>query len=135
MAEMDLPKPTLSNCLVFAVNGERFELSSIHPSTTLLEFLRSHTPFKGAKLSCGEGLSFFFSSLCLNVLSCAPVYMHTLAMVAHMLLSFVGFPSGIDWFCSLCLEFPFILFSWWVALILLSRFSVYLDKYACSSMT
>lgn len=42
--------------LVFAVNGERFELSDVDPSTTLLEFLRSQTRFKGAKLSCGEGL-------------------------------------------------------------------------------
>ncbi|KAM7522792.1 hypothetical protein LguiA_012694 [Lonicera macranthoides] len=41
--------------LVFAVNGERFELSDVDPSTTLLEFLRSQTRFKGAKLSCGEG--------------------------------------------------------------------------------
>ncbi|KAK9279145.1 hypothetical protein L1049_012822 [Liquidambar formosana] len=41
--------------LVFAVNGERFELSSVDPSTTLLEFLRSRTRFKSVKLSCGEG--------------------------------------------------------------------------------
>ncbi|XWS71363.1 hypothetical protein CRYUN_Cryun03dG0132300 [Craigia yunnanensis] len=41
--------------LVFAVNGQRFELSNVHPSTTLLEFLRSQTPFKSVKLSCGEG--------------------------------------------------------------------------------
>ncbi|XVF05023.1 hypothetical protein REPUB_Repub05bG0135500 [Reevesia pubescens] len=41
--------------LVFAVNGERFELSVIDPSTTLLEFLRSQTSFKGVKLGCGEG--------------------------------------------------------------------------------
>ncbi|XVF47064.1 hypothetical protein PTKIN_Ptkin03bG0079000 [Pterospermum kingtungense] len=41
--------------LVFAVNGKRFELSEVDPSTTLLEFLRSQTPFKSAKLSCGEG--------------------------------------------------------------------------------
>ncbi|XP_013666466.2 aldehyde oxidase 4 [Brassica napus] len=41
--------------LVFAVNGERFEVFSVHPSTTLLEFLRSSTPFKSSKLSCGEG--------------------------------------------------------------------------------
>ncbi|XP_015873264.3 indole-3-acetaldehyde oxidase-like isoform X1 [Ziziphus jujuba] len=41
--------------LVLAVNGERFELPTIDPSTTLLEFLRSHTPFKSVKLSCGEG--------------------------------------------------------------------------------
>ncbi|XP_028790413.1 abscisic-aldehyde oxidase-like, partial [Neltuma alba] len=41
--------------LVFAVNGERFELSSVDPSTTLLEFLRTQTPFKSVKLGCGEG--------------------------------------------------------------------------------
>ncbi|KAB2615213.1 abscisic-aldehyde oxidase [Pyrus ussuriensis x Pyrus communis] len=41
--------------LVFAVNGERFELSTLDPSTTLLDFLRSHTTFKSVKLSCGEG--------------------------------------------------------------------------------
>ncbi|KAF8403439.1 hypothetical protein HHK36_011543 [Tetracentron sinense] len=41
--------------LVFAVNGQRFELSSLDPSTSLLEFLRSQTRYKGAKLSCGEG--------------------------------------------------------------------------------
>ncbi|KAF3538225.1 hypothetical protein F2Q69_00019122 [Brassica cretica] len=52
--------------LVFAVNGERFEidLSSIDPSTTLIDFLRNKTPFKSVKLGCGEGksyLSFFIS--------------------------------------------------------------------------
>ncbi|GLT38977.1 hypothetical protein SLA2020_131890 [Shorea laevis] len=41
--------------LVFAVNGQRFELSDVDPSTTLLEFLRLETPFKSVKLSCGEG--------------------------------------------------------------------------------
>lgn len=41
--------------LMFAVNGERFEVPSIDPSTTLLEFLRTKTRFKSAKLSCGEG--------------------------------------------------------------------------------
>nr|UEN74745.1 abscisic-aldehyde oxidase [Silybum marianum] len=41
--------------LVFAVNGERFELSTIDPSTTLLQFLRSQTRFKSVKLGCGEG--------------------------------------------------------------------------------
>ena len=52
--------------LIFAVNGERFELdlSSIDPSTTLIDFLRNKTPFKSVKLGCGEGkscLSFFIS--------------------------------------------------------------------------
>lgn len=43
--------------LVFAINGQRFELelSSVDPSTTLLEFLRYQTSFKSVKLSCGEG--------------------------------------------------------------------------------
>ncbi|XP_022730137.1 abscisic-aldehyde oxidase-like isoform X2 [Durio zibethinus] len=42
-------------CLVFAVNGQRFELFNVDPSTTLLQFMRSQTPFKSVKLSCGEG--------------------------------------------------------------------------------
>ncbi|KAG4129755.1 hypothetical protein ERO13_D09G100800v2 [Gossypium hirsutum] len=46
---------TTKQRLVFAVNGQRFEVCSIDPSTTLLEFLRSQTPFKSVKLSCGEG--------------------------------------------------------------------------------
>ncbi|KAK7372640.1 hypothetical protein VNO80_06027 [Phaseolus coccineus] len=50
---MELQKTPTS--LVFGVNGERFELSHVHPSTTLLEFLRIHTRFKSAKLGCGEG--------------------------------------------------------------------------------
>ncbi|KAI4308342.1 hypothetical protein L6164_031425 [Bauhinia variegata] len=41
--------------LLFAVNGERFELTNIDPSTTLLEFLRTQTRFKSVKLGCGEG--------------------------------------------------------------------------------
>ncbi|XP_050370750.1 indole-3-acetaldehyde oxidase-like [Argentina anserina] len=40
---------------VVAVNRRRFELPTVSPSTTLLEFLRSHTPFKSPKLGCGEG--------------------------------------------------------------------------------
>ncbi|CAK9149458.1 unnamed protein product [Ilex paraguariensis] len=46
---------TCPNSLVLAVNGERFELPSVDPSTTLLEFLRSHTRFKSVKLGCGQG--------------------------------------------------------------------------------
>ncbi|XP_059429456.1 indole-3-acetaldehyde oxidase-like isoform X1 [Corylus avellana] len=46
---------TTRKSLVFAVNGERFELSSVDPSTTVLEFLRSQTRFKSVKLGCGEG--------------------------------------------------------------------------------
>ncbi|XP_031475664.1 indole-3-acetaldehyde oxidase-like isoform X3 [Nymphaea colorata] len=50
---------TVASCskqtLVFALNGEKVELSGVHPSTTLLEFLRLQTRYKGAKLGCGEG--------------------------------------------------------------------------------
>ncbi|KAJ0714442.1 putative aldehyde oxidase [Helianthus annuus] len=46
---------TSTQPLVFAVNGERVELTSVDPSTTLLQFLRSHTRFKSVKLGCGEG--------------------------------------------------------------------------------
>ncbi|XP_022731916.1 abscisic-aldehyde oxidase-like isoform X4 [Durio zibethinus] len=45
----------IEQTLVFAVNGQRFELSQADPSTTLLEFLRSQTSFKSVKLGCGEG--------------------------------------------------------------------------------
>ncbi|CAA3031327.1 indole-3-acetaldehyde oxidase-like [Olea europaea subsp. europaea] len=48
-------------CLVFAVNGERFEVPNIDPSTTLPQFLRSHTRFKSVKLGCGDG---FHASQC-----------------------------------------------------------------------
>ncbi|KAL1558283.1 aryl-alcohol oxidase 3 [Salvia divinorum] len=41
--------------LVFEVNGKRFEVEEVDPSTTLLDFLRSATPFKSVKLGCGEG--------------------------------------------------------------------------------
>lgn len=43
--------------MVFAINGERFELelSSLDPSTTLVDFVRNKTPFKSVKLGCGEG--------------------------------------------------------------------------------
>ncbi|KAJ1696470.1 hypothetical protein LUZ63_004982 [Rhynchospora breviuscula] len=41
--------------LVFAINGERFVLSDLDPSMTLLRFLRTQTRFKGPKLGCGEG--------------------------------------------------------------------------------
>ena len=57
------------NNLVFAVNGERFELSTVDPSTTLLEFLRSRTRFKSVKLSCGEG-SCVRVSMCVAILFC-----------------------------------------------------------------
>ncbi|KAG2641363.1 hypothetical protein PVAP13_2KG177800, partial [Panicum virgatum] len=43
--------------LVLAVNGRRFEAAAdeLDPSTTLLEFIRTRTPFRGPKLGCGEG--------------------------------------------------------------------------------
>uniref|UniRef100_A0A2P2MQJ1 Abscisic-aldehyde oxidase n=1 Tax=Rhizophora mucronata TaxID=61149 RepID=A0A2P2MQJ1_RHIMU len=52
--------------LVFAINGKRFEISSVDPSTTLLEFLRNCAGFKSVKLSCGEGTHFplFLPFLC-----------------------------------------------------------------------
>ncbi|KAH7541869.1 hypothetical protein FEM48_Zijuj02G0013200 [Ziziphus jujuba var. spinosa] len=50
MAETETER---NGTLVFAVNGKRFELPTVEPSTTLLEFLRSQTPFKSVKLSCG----------------------------------------------------------------------------------
>ncbi|POO01417.1 Aldehyde oxidase/xanthine dehydrogenase [Trema orientale] len=46
---------TRGGSLVFAINGERFELPTVDPSTTLLEFLRTQTRFKSVKLGCGEG--------------------------------------------------------------------------------
>ncbi|KAL6202644.1 hypothetical protein ACLB2K_026350 [Fragaria x ananassa] len=52
---------------VFAVNRHRFELPTVDPSTTLLEFLRSHTPFKSVKLGCGEVEDFSVNS-CLTLL-------------------------------------------------------------------
>ncbi|KAJ6693050.1 XANTHINE DEHYDROGENASE [Salix purpurea] len=48
-------RETGTGSLVFAINGLRFEVSSVSPSTTLLEFLRAQTPFKSPKLGCGEG--------------------------------------------------------------------------------
>lgn len=54
---MELKKTPTS--LVFAVNGERFDLSHVDPSTTLLEFLRTRTRFKSVKLGCGEGMHVF----------------------------------------------------------------------------
>lgn len=42
--------------LLFAVNGERVQLEKVDPSTTLNEYLRLHSKYKGTKLSCGEGM-------------------------------------------------------------------------------
>ncbi|KAK2377468.1 abscisic aldehyde oxidase [Trifolium repens] len=52
---MDVKKSESQTSLIFAINGEKFELSNIDPSTTLLEFLRTQTRFKSVKLGCGEG--------------------------------------------------------------------------------
>ncbi|KAJ1702644.1 hypothetical protein LUZ63_002423 [Rhynchospora breviuscula] len=41
--------------LVFALNGERYEVSDVDPSMSLLEFIRTRTRFRGPKLGCGEG--------------------------------------------------------------------------------
>ncbi|KAF8690688.1 hypothetical protein HU200_041063 [Digitaria exilis] len=41
--------------VVFALNGRRYEVAGADPSTRLLEFIRTQTPFKGTKLGCGEG--------------------------------------------------------------------------------
>ncbi|VAI80876.1 unnamed protein product [Triticum turgidum subsp. durum] len=42
--------------VVFALNGRRHEVAGadVHPGTTLLEFIRTRTPFTGTKLGCGE---------------------------------------------------------------------------------
>jgi hypothetical protein len=46
-----------SSRVVLAVNGVRREAAGVHPSMTLLEFLRTKTPVRGPKLGCGEGMS------------------------------------------------------------------------------
>uniref|UniRef100_A0A453T595 Uncharacterized protein n=1 Tax=Aegilops tauschii subsp. strangulata TaxID=200361 RepID=A0A453T595_AEGTS len=45
--------------VVFALNRRRYEVAAgdVHPGTTLLEFIRTRTPFTGTKLGslgCGE---------------------------------------------------------------------------------
>ncbi|CAK8538527.1 unnamed protein product [Lathyrus sativus] len=52
---MEVKKSENQTSLIFVINGEKFELSSVEPSTTLLEFLRTQTRFKSVKLGCGEG--------------------------------------------------------------------------------
>lgn len=47
--------------VVFALNGQRYEVAGADPSTRLLEFIRTKTPFKGTKLGCGEGNTLPFS--------------------------------------------------------------------------
>jgi abscisic-aldehyde oxidase len=51
------PPPLLVERLVLALNGRRYEVAAaeLEPSTTLLEFIRTRTPFRGPKLGCGEG--------------------------------------------------------------------------------
>ena len=44
----------VGSAVVLAVNGVRREAAGVHPSTTLLEFLRTRTPVRGPKLGCGE---------------------------------------------------------------------------------
>jgi aerobic-type carbon monoxide dehydrogenase small subunit (CoxS/CutS family) len=44
-----------SSTVVLAVNSKRYETAGVAPSTSLLEFLRTHTPVRGPKLGCGEG--------------------------------------------------------------------------------
>ncbi|KAG0477108.1 hypothetical protein HPP92_013949 [Vanilla planifolia] len=51
---MDLGWKGLQRGLVFAVNGDRFELEKVDPSITQLEFLRTRRRYKGTKLGCGE---------------------------------------------------------------------------------
>ena len=43
--------------LIFAINGERFELpaGSVDPTVTLSDFLRTQTRWTGTKIGCGEG--------------------------------------------------------------------------------
>jgi abscisic-aldehyde oxidase len=53
---MDMKNSENQTSLIFAINGDKFELSNIDPSTTLLEFLRTQTRFKSVKLGCGEGI-------------------------------------------------------------------------------
>ena len=45
--------------VVFGLNGQRIEvdLSQVDPATTLLDYLRYHTQYNGAKLGCGEGMT------------------------------------------------------------------------------
>ena len=64
--------------LVFAVNGQRLEVSSrLDPSTTLLEFLRTRTSLKSVKLGCGEGIVCFFLLPVLHLI----VRLHTVSDV------------------------------------------------------
>ncbi|KAF8655092.1 hypothetical protein HU200_061223 [Digitaria exilis] len=50
-----MAKAAVVERVVFALNGRRYEVAGADPSTRLLEFIRTQTPFKGTKLGCGEG--------------------------------------------------------------------------------
>lgn len=54
--EVNKSEKNQTTSLIFCVNGEKFELSKVDPSTTLIEFLRTQTRFKSVKLGCGEGI-------------------------------------------------------------------------------
>ncbi|KAG6551578.1 hypothetical protein Mapa_007001 [Marchantia paleacea] len=41
--------------VVFALNGRRVELSDVDPRTSVLNYIREETDFKGTKRGCGEG--------------------------------------------------------------------------------
>nr|CAB3456310.1 unnamed protein product [Digitaria exilis] len=49
-----MAKAAVVERVVFALNGRRYEVAGADPSTRLLEFIRTQTPFKGTKLGCGE---------------------------------------------------------------------------------
>lgn len=88
MEEEQIERETKS--LVFAVNGQRFELSSVDPSMTLLEFLRTQTPFKGVKLGCGEGIIFLSVSFFTHKSTSCPTLLTDL--ISEALLGFnLGF--------------------------------------------
>ncbi|KAL2608710.1 hypothetical protein R1flu_027283 [Riccia fluitans] len=46
---------TVRSNLVFALNGERVELKDVDPQTSLLNYIRDETDYKGTKRGCGEG--------------------------------------------------------------------------------
>lgn len=45
----------MTGAIIFTINGERHELLSCDPSTTLVQYIREKTTFKGTKVACGEG--------------------------------------------------------------------------------
>ncbi|KAI8791231.1 xanthine dehydrogenase/oxidase [Biomphalaria glabrata] len=46
---------TISDILIFFVNGVKTELKNPDPELTLLEFLRKHKRLTGSKHGCGQG--------------------------------------------------------------------------------